>query len=413
MSAIGKSDKGYRKIDRVVDKGLALGQKKLVIAHKFSSAGLTDIDLTNLTVPSEMSAIGFTNPSTAQILAANLYNLRDNIRVLSSSNGPLADYLSYDVVSNTLIRLKGGAVSQVGEIIIIYVEQVNMTGLIAVDAQAIVQTGTVSVGTTDIVLSSGYFTYNKYPTQQTGDVLLILDGLVQMRNVGNAVSGQGNYYEVAPGSGNLSNTLRLNNAPVGSAKNYIVISNGLVAERPTAAVLGAVQTLAATVDKVVQDLAVVTGNPTSNYQASPSSVDQAMFGNKVNSYISGIHYDAVVGSAAQLAAGQVTHTSVASAIASQPQGRILILAGTYAENITLTSANNNLMLEGKGRGSFINGTLSLTSSATGLNIKWLRFGGNISIASGCNNTFMRECWQTTGLTITDSGTANSKLIIQE
>jgi len=411
MSAIGKTSAGYKKIDRVTDKGVAIGIKRLVAAHKFAASGTTDIDLTNLTVPTELSALGFTNPNTANILAANIFLTRENVKVQSSIRGLLMDYLSYDVISNSLIRLKGGAVSTIGEVITIEISQVNLTGLIGVDATAIVQTGTVAIGTTDIVLSSGYFTYNKYATQQIGDVLLILDGVMEMRNVGNAVSGQGNYTEVAPASGNLSNTLRLNTAPVGTAKNYIVISNGLVAERPTAAVLGAVQTLAATVDALVQDTAQMSGNPTSRYQAAPSSVDQAMFGAKVNSFITEVHYDAVVGSAAQLSAGKVTHTSVQAAINSATSGaKILVLNQTFAENITV---NKKVMLVGKGHGSFINGTLTITSAGALSSIKDIRWGDNITLQASANSIFLRDCWQVIGKTITNSGTGNSILVAQE
>jgi hypothetical protein len=410
MSAIGKTSLGYKKLDTLTDKPLALGYKKLVFAHKFTSAGLTDIDLTALNPPTELTSLGFVNPTSNDLLNAQLGITRQNLRLVSSLHGLLMDFLSYDVIANNLIRLKDGAVSTINEIVVGYIEPVNMTGLLAVDAFAIVQTGQLGVGLTDIVVGSP-FTYDKYEPQQAGDVLLYLDGILQMRNLGNTPSGSGNFYEIAPITGGLSNTLRVNTAPVGTPKNYVITSNGLVAERPTAAVLAKIDTQGGQIDAIIQDLAVVTGNPTSHYQTAPNSVDLAMFANVVKSYITEVHYDFVVGSSAQVNAGKATHTTIGAALSVAFSGaKILVLQGTYVENVTIT---NKVFLEGKGNGSFINGTLTIQPGGSYSAVKWLRWGGNITLQTSANAIFLRECWQVTGLSISDSGTANSVLVIQE
>jgi hypothetical protein len=412
MSSIGRGTLSYRKVDNSQDKPLALGQKQLVFAHKFTSAGLTDIDVTALNAPSEMTALGFINPNASALTAASMYQLRDNLQVISSLNGPLMDYVSYDVISNNIIRLKNGAQSSINEIIVCYLKPVNFNGMIGVDATAIVSTGTLAISATDYVVGQS-FQVNKYSSSQVGDVLVYVDGILQHRNTGNATAApgaDGNYQEVPPSAGNLSNTIRFNNANTGSVKNIIVVSNGMMAERPSAAVLGRFDTLASQVDKVIQDLAVVTGNPTSTYQTAPNNIDLAVFGNLVRSYITGVHYDAVVGTSTQVSAGQATHTSIQAAHDSAASGaKILVLQGTYSENLNITK---KIFFEGKGHSSSVTGTLTLGSGSSYSAVNMMRFGGNITINSGSNNIFL-TCWQATGTTVTNNGTANKVAVSQE
>lgn len=413
MSSLGKGLLSYKKLDNAQDKPLALGQKQLVFAHKFSAAGLTDIDVTALTAPSEMTAVGFVNPNASALTAASIYQLRDNLQVISSLKGLLMDYVSYDVVSNNIIRLKNGAQSQANEIIVCYLKPVNFSGMIGVDATAIVQTGTLAISATDFVVGQP-FQVNKYSSYQIGDVLVYVDGILQHRNTGNATaspSADGNYQEVPPSAGNLSNTIRFNNTNAGSVKNIIVVSNGLMAERPTAAVLARFDTLAGQMNAVINDMVLLTGNPTSNYQTAPSSIDLAVFGNLVRSFITGVHYDAVVGSAAQVSAGQATHTSVQAAHDSAVSGaRILVLQGTYTENVSITK---KISIEGKGNASSVVGNLTFGTGSSYSMVKWMRFSGNIVLNSGSNNIFLRECWQAINFTVSNNGTANSILVSQE
>ena len=120
-------------------------------------------------------------------------------------------------------------------------------------------------------------------------------------------------------------------------------------------------------------------------------------------------YDAIVGSPAQVALGAATYSSLQTAINNALAGdKILVLQGTYTENI---SVSKNVYIEGKGHGCTVTGTFDVPSGSDYSTIKNLRFDGDFSIeANGC---FVRECFQSMGHTITDSGTANSKLIIVE
>ena len=408
MSTIGKKDISYRRKDRATDRVLSVGFEPIVFAHEFASAGQTDIDLTALSVPGDMT--GFVNPSLAKLLGAHIYAYPNRVELVSSSKGKLMSYLSYDIVSNTVIRLKDGLESDIGEVIIGTITPVPIQGVPIADAKQIVQTGTLAIGATDFLVNE-YFEVNKYSDQQMGDVVVIRDGLIQMRNAGNAVSGQGNYYEVPPVAGRLSNTIRFNLAPTTAAANIVVVSNGLKSERPQEGSLARVESLAAQMDIVVQDLAVTTGNPVTRYQAAPNNVDTLMFGEKVNAILTDVFSDIIVGPQAYVDGGYATHTTVQGAIDSASSGqKITVLEGTYTENLTI---NKKVMIEGKGHGSFVNGTVSFGGGADYSLVKWIKIGGNITFSFGADGIFLRECWTSTGVTVTDLGAANSLLVIQE
>ena len=143
-------------------------------------------------------------------------------------------------------------------------------------------TGTLAAGQTDFAVGIP-FELNKYPLQQLGAVEVYLDGILQFRNTGNAAaspSADGNYEEVDSGDGRTSNLIRFNQSAAVD-REVIVKSNGLLVHAPDDSRDAALQSLAATVDQVVEDLAVATGNPESRYQVMPSQVDLRQFGNRV------------------------------------------------------------------------------------------------------------------------------------
>lgn len=122
-------------------------------------------------------------------------------------------------------------------------------------------------------------------------------------------------------------------------------------------------------------------------------------------------HDAVVGSASQVTRGQANYSSITAAIAGVSAGqRIIVLDGTYTENITV---NKQVTIEGKGYSSYLNGTITFTSAGTSSGIRGLRIGNNITVPSGANNIYIRDCWLSSSATISDLGTYNSFLIIQE
>lgn len=118
--------------------------------------------------------------------------------------------------------------------------------------------------------------------------------------------------------------------------------------------------------------------------------------------------EAIVGNSTQLTAGAATHTSLQTAIdAINSGGRILVLSGTYTENVTLSK--NDIVIEGKGRTALLNGNLIVTGS--GNDVSGLKVGGNLTL-TGSNYNFIR-LWISATSVFTAGGAQNSINIIQE
>ena len=121
--------------------------------------------------------------------------------------------------------------------------------------------------------------------------------------------------------------------------------------------------------------------------------------------------DLIVGSTAQVNAGAATHTSITSALAAASAGqKILVLAGTYTENITVSL---KVMIEGVGHSSNLNGTMTFDSNSDYSSVKNMRISGNITFNSGADGIFLRDCWQGSSSILTNSGSGNSILMIRE
>jgi hypothetical protein len=278
MAISGKSSISIRKKDLQNQKSLAVGAKNLVAYHK-ATLGDTGIDLSSLTLPSsEMpSAV---NPTAAELAAAKLFFNRKNLTLISSSKGVLMDYLSYSIPSSTRINFEGFAAED-GEIFTIIINPVVTTGMRAVDASSIVATNTLSAGNTEFNVGVP-FELNKYPNDQIGAVLVFVDGILQFRNVGNEAASptaDGNYQEVDNG-GSTSILIKFNTSST-TDREVVVLSNGVLVDRPDDSRDAVIETQQATLDQVVEDLAAATGNPESRYQASPSQADLKQFGNRV------------------------------------------------------------------------------------------------------------------------------------
>ena len=122
-------------------------------------------------------------------------------------------------------------------------------------------------------------------------------------------------------------------------------------------------------------------------------------------------YDFIVGSAAEVSLGIATYSSIQTAIDQASTGdRILVLNGNFTEDIVI---NKEVAIIGQGASTTITGTINLTIDAARCLIKWLRFTGDLTVDANSNWHFIRECWQANGSSITDNGTDNSILVIQE
>lgn len=276
MSLTGKGSLSIRKKDVQEQKTIALGFKNMVFAHK-ATAGATGINLNALVAPSEMPT--FVQPTVNDLVTARLMFFRKNLRLVSSLRGLLMDYLSYEVASNTQINFNGFTAEE-GEIFMGHVDYKPITEKLVVDGRAISATGILAIAATDFNVGTP-FEINKYSGAQVGAVMVFRNGVLQARNSGNSsVVLDGNYYEVDAGAG-LGTIIRFNAAPVSQDDNIVVVSNGLLVERPTGSMMAEIETLAGQIDAMIPALAEASGSPESAFQVAPNNVDLKAFGDQV------------------------------------------------------------------------------------------------------------------------------------
>lgn len=267
-----------RKSDLSNQKIAASGQKRTVFAHK-ASAGATGISLNSLTIPTEMSSIGFVNPSASDLANLNLLFNRSNLILVSSARGLLMDYVSYSVAGSTQINFNGFTALE-GEIFTGII-QIMAQGARVVDASPIIATGTLAATTTDFNVGTP-FELGKYSSQQVGAVLVFLDGVQQFRNTGNQASpADGNYYELSAGAG-LSTVIRFNQVDLTNDRNILVLSNGLLAERPDGSMMAIIEAVNGKLNNMATYVAALAGVSTTTVQgAAPTNPDLKAFGDKV------------------------------------------------------------------------------------------------------------------------------------
>lgn len=130
--------------------------------------------------------------------------------------------------------------------------------------------------------------------------------------------------------------------------------------------------------------------------------------NAFKSFVTSDMYDCVVGNAAQYSAGLATFTGLTLAIAATPSGKILVLKEyNLIEDITI---DKTIMIEGQGKDTIIQGTVTFTSASDYSLVKNLRVTGNITFDAGSTGNIMTDCWQTAASTVTDNGTDNLYMI---
>lgn len=104
-------------------------------------------------------------------------------------------------------------------------------------------------------------------------------------------------------------------------------------------------------------------------------------------------YDIVVGPGGD-------YSTIGAAITAASSGQsILILRGTYSENVTV---NKVLNISGNGRGTIINGSLTFASGSSDSLMKDFKVSG-VTINSGVSEIQVVEFWNATGFSITDNG----------
>lgn len=281
MSVTARGSTSIRKADILQQRNTPTTYRRVVFAHK-ATAGETGINLLNLTTPTEMTSVGFSQPSFSELQAIHLKFNRKNLEIVSSSRGQLQDYVSYNVNTSNQIEFNGFT-ADADEIFVCTVTHQPATGVNVVDAAPLVSTGTLPA-TEDEYYVGQSFEVNKYSTSQIGAVLVYVEGALQLRNSGNATaspSADGNYQEIDSGDG--SGSIIKFNTTVAADQTVMVVSNGLLVNNPDDSRDQTIESLAGQVDAMIPTLASVAGVPESDFQAAPNQVDLKAFSSKVNS----------------------------------------------------------------------------------------------------------------------------------
>jgi hypothetical protein len=271
MSISGRNGKVLRKVDLVQSKSLVQGLTKVVFYHK-ADLGDEGINLGALVMPTEVSSLGETNPSSSRLLEARLFANKANLTLVSSFRGILQKGLSYRVTSNSQIVFVGFTAED-GEIFTGTIDSNSSNSLQVIDAKQQTSEGDLDDTETDFAI--GFST-------RTGreEVLVTRNGLVQKRNTNNSDTVlDGNYYIVDAGNG-YGSVVRFNVAAVGT--EYVkVTSLGNIVESPTDSTWDEIEKLQGQIDKLVEVVAVDTGLPETEFQAAPNNVDLRAFGDRV------------------------------------------------------------------------------------------------------------------------------------
>jgi hypothetical protein len=120
-------------------------------------------------------------------------------------------------------------------------------------------------------------------------------------------------------------------------------------------------------------------------------------------------YDAVVGSAAQVAAGIANYTTLTAALPNVPSGgTVLMLRGIYAEVPTITQ---EVHITGQGRSTVISGICTFGAGSLFSSAQMLKFGSNIVFNASAIGNIVTDCWQQTGGTIGEGVVGNNLIDI--
>ena len=282
MSTRGNySSTSGRKTDSVHHNQLSYGSKTIFFAHQASS-GDTHIDLTSLSMPTNLLNKGYSNPTTAELQSLHLSFNKSKLKIISSDRGELMK-ISFSVPNNMQISFDGFT-ANADEIFECTFEPNVITGTTVVDAVPYVKTYDLAEGETDVITDP--FEYYKFPDMQVGAVMVFrgTTQVLQLRNVNNATAAptaDGNYQEISANDG-YSNTIRFNVAAAAGGETITIISVGSLVERPTESMMNYLETMNGSLDKVIEVLATVSGKAESYFEAQPMTTDLSAFSSKVN-----------------------------------------------------------------------------------------------------------------------------------
>jgi len=277
---VGKKNSTLKKEAVKENKLLSTGVKSIKFWHEALADGETSIPFGSLNMPADVAVNGFSNPTSTEILAANLALFHTNVEVHSSLNQKLMEGLTY-VVKNNQIKFLNNYEAAEGEIFVVTYKNDTITGTNVVDARPLTATGTLAADDTDFNVGEAFKT-NAYPNDQLGEVMVFLDGEIQYRNTANADAGpsaDGNYQEVHSTNG-FGTIIRFNESFI-EDKPVIVISRNLIAERPDISMMQLIENLGGQLDSVLETVAALAGVDITDFQTAPNQVDLKAFGAQV------------------------------------------------------------------------------------------------------------------------------------
>ncbi|CAB5221418.1 Intramolecular chaperone auto-processing domain containing protein [uncultured Caudovirales phage] len=268
----------YRKQDLTNQKHPAVGFSKLAFSHK-AVLGDLGISLLSLTLPPELAVNGLSNPSGSELLNTNLLLYKNNITLVSSVRGVLQHGVSYLIPSSSQINFLNFTASD-GEVFTGIVDYVASNGVRVVDGQAITASGVLGGDSRDFSVGTP-FTVGKYLNAQVGSVLVFLDGILQKRNTGNSATVlDGSYYELDLGNG-LGSVIRFNSAS-GTSRNVLVVSNGLLCDRPDGSLVASIEKLQGQINNMASYVATLAAtSSTAVLGTTPTYLDLKTFGDRV------------------------------------------------------------------------------------------------------------------------------------
>jgi hypothetical protein len=365
---IGKKNSTLKKQNVTESKLLATGVKSLRFWHE-ATEGETSIPFGSLNMPADIAACGYVNPTSTEILSANLNLFESNVEVHSYTNGELLE--GTYIVKNSQITFKGYVAAE-GEIFRVKAKNQVVTGTNIVDARNLTATGVLAAGSVDFAIGEA-FQIGQYANSQLGEVLVFVDGKIQHRNVGNATAdpgADGNYEEVHA-TGGYGSAIRFNNA-YAEDKPIQVISRGLIAERPDISMLQLIEKLGGQIDKLVEYVAQDIGVDPLLFQTAPNEVDLKAFG------------DCVYQNKIDIAANTALINTKADEFESLRQTKDLV-GGAVADSIDEAQLRFNSLEIGKEYEVHI----SVRSNSAGVSANAylsIRHNGNIIVQAGGRST---------------------------
>ena len=250
----------------------SVGFKNIEWKHQ-ATDGQTVIDTTSLTAPPIATANGFLQPTLSDLASVNMKQFRKNLTLISSTGKTLTDYVDYRVTDSHTLVLSSPAIE--GEIFTGRIEANPRNGTAMLDARPLVFTGTLAAGNTDFNI--GPYQIGAYLNFQHGTVMIFIENQLAYRNDNNQAPGagiNGDYQEIA-------NIIRFNTADLSKDRSVSVISIGALVESPDGSQLAMLDSLAGQMDKIIEVLAAVSGQPESYFQAAPNQADLKAFGDRV------------------------------------------------------------------------------------------------------------------------------------